>query len=97
VGGIPQALLGTIKSRVVPPVIAGPPNGPVAFRVSAMRQGVTGTKCVAVETMVWPAVAVNETLLTAVNLTAPSVDGIAATCGKTKVVPVMGPIGPARV
>src|ERR1051326_6399906 len=39
-----QVLLGMAKDRLVPPARKGPPNGPFAFRVSAMRQGVTGTK-----------------------------------------------------
>src|ERR1039458_7097840 len=39
-----QALLEMMKSRLVPPAIAGPPKGPAALRVSAIRQGVMGTK-----------------------------------------------------
>src|SRR3954452_10136832 len=61
---MPQALCGIAKSRVVCPESSGPPNGPLLSRVSATRQGVTGTKrkavgdvtevpaCVTV--MVWP-------------------------------------------
>ena len=33
-----------MKLRVAPPAICGPPNGPLALRVSATRQGVRGTK-----------------------------------------------------
>src|SRR5258708_26169603 len=44
-GGIPQALLGMMKSRDVPPPRDGPLKGPLGvFRVSATRQGVMGTK-----------------------------------------------------
>src|SRR5258708_4483288 len=39
-----QALLETINPRVVPPGRNGPPKAPLALRVSATRQGVTGTK-----------------------------------------------------
>src|SRR5580765_1046977 len=42
--GIPQELAGTTKSRLDPAAKAGPPKGPAELRVSAMRQGVTGTK-----------------------------------------------------
>jgi hypothetical protein len=45
VEGMPQVLLGTGKLRELPPVIEGPPNVPVGFRVSAMRHGATGTNC----------------------------------------------------
>src|SRR5579859_7439409 len=41
---MPQALLGMAKSRAVCRRRPGPPNGPVALRVSATRQGVIGTK-----------------------------------------------------
>jgi hypothetical protein len=41
---MPQTLLGITKSRDVFPAMAGPPKGPLGFRVSAIRQGVTGTK-----------------------------------------------------
>jgi hypothetical protein len=47
---MPQALLGMTKSRDVFPVMAGPPNGPLGVRVSAIRQGLTGTNCVAEDT-----------------------------------------------
>jgi hypothetical protein len=57
--GMPHALLGMTKSRDVPPVMAGPPKGPLAFRVSAIRQGVTGTKCVAEEMPPTPGVGEN--------------------------------------
>src|SRR4051812_22262616 len=40
---MPQALLGIAKSRVTPPPIGGPPNGPFALRVSAIRHGVMET------------------------------------------------------
>src|SRR3981081_4543917 len=43
VAGIPQALVEMVNSRVAPPPSAGPPNGPVGLRVSAMRHGGTGT------------------------------------------------------
>src|SRR5579863_9306247 len=43
-----QALLGMIKSRELCATNAGPPKGPFAFRVSAMRHGVMGTKSDAV-------------------------------------------------
>src|ERR1017187_9003805 len=43
---MPQLRLsGTAKSRKAPPPIAGPPNSPLAFRVSTTRQGVAGTNC----------------------------------------------------
>src|ERR1035441_6259705 len=45
VEGMLQALSGMAKSREVWPCRAGPPNGPGARRVSATRQGVTGTNC----------------------------------------------------
>jgi hypothetical protein len=40
-----QALWGTAKDRAELPVMVGPPNGPLAFRVSTTRHGVTGTNC----------------------------------------------------
>src|SRR5271157_1317149 len=45
VGGTPHALLGMMKSRQVPPLIGGPPKGPLGFRVSATRHGVIGMNC----------------------------------------------------
>ena len=42
--GIPQALAGIGKARLVPPAMVGPPNVPTAFRVSTTRQGVTEIK-----------------------------------------------------
>ena len=39
-----QAELGMVKDRLVPPVMNGAPKGPAGLRVSATRQGVTGTK-----------------------------------------------------
>src|SRR5579862_2947105 len=45
---MPQALAGMAKSRSVCRGRVGPPNGPVGLRVSAMRQGVIGTKRAAV-------------------------------------------------
>src|SRR3954452_9695492 len=63
--GIPHALCGMAKSRVVCPPSTGAPKGPAASRVSATRQGVTGTKRSPVGTLttvpawitviVWPA------------------------------------------
>src|ERR1035438_9776961 len=44
VEGMPQALVRMLKSRLDPPVMLGPPNGPAAVRVSATRQAVTGMK-----------------------------------------------------
>src|SRR5437899_492342 len=44
VAGIPQALLGTLNPRLECPPKNGPPKGPAGLRVSAIRQGVTGTK-----------------------------------------------------
>lgn len=44
VDGTLQPLAGMAKPRVVFPLKIGPPNGPFALRVSAIRQGVTGTK-----------------------------------------------------
>src|SRR5436305_515149 len=35
--GMPQTLLGTVKLRVPPPLICGPPKGPAVLRVSATR------------------------------------------------------------
>src|SRR5579864_2151779 len=46
---MPQALAGTAKSRSVCRGRVGPPNGPSGLRVSAMRQGVIGTKRAAVD------------------------------------------------
>src|SRR5262245_8205681 len=42
-----HALLGRIKSLVVPAPIDGPPNGPLGFRLSSTRHGVIGTNRVA--------------------------------------------------
>jgi hypothetical protein len=42
--GMPQVLLGTLKVRTPPAGMIGPPKGPFAPRVSAIRQGFTGTK-----------------------------------------------------
>jgi hypothetical protein len=43
--GIAQALLGMVNALAAAwPCRNGPPNGPAGLRVSAMRQGVTGTK-----------------------------------------------------
>ena len=42
--GIPQALAGIGKARLVPPAMLGPPRVPPAFRVSTTRQGVTEIK-----------------------------------------------------
>ena len=39
-----QPLCGMGKLRLLPPMIEGPPKGPIPLRVSATRQGVTGTK-----------------------------------------------------
>src|ERR1700690_1853949 len=44
VAGIPQALAGIGNVREVDAPISGPPNGLFAFRVSAIRHGVTGWK-----------------------------------------------------
>ena len=53
--GMPQLRLsGTIKSRKVPPAIAGPPNSPLGLRVSTTRQGVAGTNCRPGEARRWP-------------------------------------------
>src|SRR5437667_9658864 len=38
-GGAPHGLDGTGKERVLPPVMNGPPKGPLVFRVSRTRQG----------------------------------------------------------
>ena len=40
---MPQLLFGMVKLLAVLPVIIGPPNGPFGLRVSATRQGATGT------------------------------------------------------
>ena len=40
--GIPQEPFGMGKLREVPPAINGPPNGPLALRVSTTRHGVIG-------------------------------------------------------
>jgi len=43
--GIPHALLGMANDLAAAlPCRNGPPNGPAGLRVSAIRQGVTGTK-----------------------------------------------------
>ena len=42
--GIPQLPAGIVKLRIVSAEKAGPPNGPLGFRVSTRRHGVTGTK-----------------------------------------------------
>src|ERR1700739_1202048 len=42
---MPQVLCGMLNSRELCAASAGPPKGPVAQRVSAMRQGVTGMNC----------------------------------------------------
>src|SRR5271169_1806325 len=41
--GMPHELCGMTNDRLVPLVMVGPPNGASAPRVSATRQGVTGT------------------------------------------------------
>ena len=41
---MPHELLGRTKSRDTPAARIGPPKGPLAFLVSAIRQGVIGTK-----------------------------------------------------
>src|SRR5258708_14851243 len=41
---MPHALFGIVNPRVVCAPRNGPPNGPLALRVSATRHGVTGTK-----------------------------------------------------
>src|SRR5215472_11938107 len=46
---MPHALMGIAKSREDPAAMAGPPKPPWGVRVSATRQGVTGTKWVAGE------------------------------------------------
>ena len=42
--GIPQELATGLKSRLIPAARLGPPKGPFALRVSAIRHGVRGTK-----------------------------------------------------
>jgi hypothetical protein len=39
-----QLEAGMLKERLVEPAIEGPPKAPVELRVSAILQGVTGTK-----------------------------------------------------
>ena len=61
---MPQGPAGISKSRLMPLANAGRPKGPAGLRVSAIRQGVTGTKrrgtgipaCVTVN--VWPAIVI---------------------------------------
>src|SRR5262245_15159717 len=43
VDGIPQLLAGIVKFLAESAAMTGPPNGPGALRVSATRQGATGT------------------------------------------------------
>src|ERR1700676_2327080 len=43
VDGIPQPLPGIAKARTSAASMLGPPKGPFGRRVSAMRQGLTGT------------------------------------------------------
>ena len=43
VTGMLQALRGMVNERTEAAAIVGPPKGPAALRVSATRQGVTGT------------------------------------------------------
>src|SRR3974390_3447878 len=47
-----HALCGILKVRVDPPASCGPPKAPVALRVSAIRQGVTGMNCKALVVVV---------------------------------------------
>lgn len=62
--GIPQALLGMAKARAAAlPCRKGAPKGPDGLRVSAMRQGVTGTKLRPVS--VAPAISIAEAVLSA--------------------------------
>jgi hypothetical protein len=49
-----QPLLGTTKLRVSPALMVGPPKAPAAFRVSATRQGVIGTKASDWADKPWP-------------------------------------------
>src|SRR5271168_522390 len=42
---MPHELCGILNSRPVPALSSGPPKGPEAFRVSAIRQGVAATNC----------------------------------------------------
>src|SRR5277367_2592590 len=42
---MPHELCGISNSRLSPLLSSGPPNGPGGHRVSATRQGVTGTNC----------------------------------------------------
>jgi hypothetical protein len=49
VEGMAQELSGITKLRSVWAATDGPPNEPSALRVSTMRQGVTGVKCIALE------------------------------------------------
>src|ERR1700681_875281 len=81
---MPQALLGITKSRAVCRGRPGPPKGPVALRVSAMRHGVIGTNRAALEGGICV-----EALMVSVTDT---VCGLLVAPGAvTEIVPVYGP------
>src|SRR5579864_5823122 len=82
--GIPQALAGMAKSREVCRGRPGPPKAPVTLRVSAMRQGVIGTKRAALEGAICA-----ETLMVSVTDTVCGV--FVAPVAATEIVPVCGP------
>src|SRR5215472_195218 len=87
-----HALLGTMKLRELCGGSAGPPNGPMASRVSATRQGVTGIKSDAVDAPA-PSFTVN---VCPAMMRVPdrgSDDGLAAAVKETVPVPV--PLAPA--
>src|SRR5579864_8697041 len=84
VEGMPQALLEMAKSREVCRGRPGPPKGPVALRVSAMRHGVIGTKRAALEGGICA-----EALMVSVTDTVCGV--LVAPGAVTEIVPACGP------
>src|SRR5579862_7576896 len=83
---MPQALSGTAKLRAPFAATAGPPNGPSALRVSTMRHGVMGVKCIGLEiTGGDGAVIVRFTMMSCGLLVAPG--------DVTTITPIFGPAG----
>src|SRR5215470_1930621 len=59
---MPQAEFGMVNDRLVLPAMNGAPKGPVGLRVSATRQGATGTyrKPAGADTVMFPLVPLME-------------------------------------
>src|ERR1051325_5252206 len=79
VAGMPQALAGILKSRLTAVGKAGPPNGPLALPVSAMRHGATGAKRRAVPGPILPVCVTVKVTPAAVMVPLRAAPGLAAT------------------